>query len=141
MLFCTVYFSPYTSYYVCTHASYIITIYTHVLHYTLPQYVYDILACIIQCVCQPPLSHVHIYIYIGKLTLLLGPPSSGKTLFLKALSGRNINKNLHNDGDIYYNEESTANTHKFLVPKIAEYIEQNDTHAATLTVEETFEYG
>jgi ABC-type multidrug transport system fused ATPase/permease subunit len=76
----------------------------------------------------------------GKLTLLLGPPGSGKSVFLKTLCGRMTSPKLHIDGEIYYNNE-TIKSDKFLVPKVVEYIEQNDTHAPTLTVEETITYA
>jgi ABC-type multidrug transport system ATPase subunit len=65
----------------------------------------------------------------------------GKSTFLKALSGRlRIGSKLKRDGNIYYNEEP-IDSDKFLTQKVANYIEQEETHAATLTVEETFIYA
>jgi len=78
----------------------------------------------------------------GRLTLLVGPPGSGKSTFLKALSGRPVGGTIAKfDGQIFYNDEDIHQTDKFLVPKVAEYIEQNDTHAPTLTVEETLSFA
>ena len=65
----------------------------------------------------------------------------GKSTFLKALSGRlRIGKKLKRDGNIYYNEEP-IDSDKFLTQKVAIYIEQEETHAATLTVKETLVYS
>ena len=76
-----------------------------------------------------------------RMTLILGPPGCGKSVLLKALSGRLHKHNLSQDGDIKYNGEDIDSTDKFLIPKVADYIEQTDTHAATLTVEETVLYA
>lgn len=77
----------------------------------------------------------------GKLTLVLGPPGSGKTLFLKALSGRvrGGGKCIF-EGNITYNGEF-ADSGRFLLPKFIDYIEQKDSHASTLTVAETMEFA
>eukprot|EP01038_Epipyxis_sp_PR26KG_P010860 gene10860-14577_t len=75
-----------------------------------------------------------------RLTLLLGPPGSGKSSFLKALCGRLRKGNEIVDGEITYNNTKFEDG-KFLIPKVADYCEQGDTHDATLTVEETLEYA
>lgn len=59
---------------------------------------------------------------------------------MKALSGRLKPVAAKLDGDILFNGDSVQSG-KFLVPKVADYIEQNDTHAATMTVEETVRYA
>ena len=65
----------------------------------------------------------------------------GKSTFLKALCDRlRIGSKLKRDGWISFNEQS-IDSDKFLTHKISNYIEQEETHAPTLTVEETFEYA
>lgn len=62
-------------------------------------------------------------------------------MLLRALSGR-----LHPigdaqyEGDVYYNGDNIKSD-KFLVRKVADYIEQGDTHEAVLTVEETLRFA
>ena len=58
---------------------------------------------------------------------------------MKALSKR-LHTSATLEGDILYNEQAES-AGKFLVPKIVDYIEQGDYHAATLTVEETLKYA
>jgi ABC-type lipoprotein export system ATPase subunit len=77
----------------------------------------------------------------NKMTLILGPPGCGKSVFMQALSNRLKAGNAKLDGEICYNGENIKTTNKFLVGKIVDYVEQNDTHAATLTVEETIKYA
>ncbi|KAJ1423367.1 P-loop containing nucleoside triphosphate hydrolase protein, partial [Ochromonadaceae sp. CCMP2298] len=75
------------------------------------------------------------------MTLLMGPPGCGKTTLLKALSGYiTSSSRAQLDGDIMYNGDSTS-TKKFLVQKLASYTDENDIHAATLTVQETLEFA
>jgi ABC-type multidrug transport system ATPase subunit len=77
----------------------------------------------------------------GKLTLILGPPGSGKSLLLKALCGRvRTSGKCTFEGIVTYNGE-TESTGKFLLPKFLDYIEQKDSHASTLTVAETMEFA
>lgn len=59
---------------------------------------------------------------------------------MKTLSGRLKSHNIHVEGDIAFNGDN-INSKKFLVRKLVDYIEENDTHAATLTVEETLKYA
>lgn len=47
---------------------------------------------------------------------------------------------LHKGGDVYYNQEP-INSDKFSAKKVANYVEQEDTHAPTLTVLETLAYA
>jgi ABC-type multidrug transport system ATPase subunit len=77
----------------------------------------------------------------GKMTLVIGPPQSGKSSLMKLLSGRlHASKDIHIEGNVAYNGDS-VDSGKFLVPKIVDYIDQNDTHEPTLTVFETFEFA
>ena len=69
---------------------------------------------------------------------MLGPPSCGKSTFLKLLSGTLHNGNVH--GEITYNG-MTADCGQFLLPKLAAYIDELDEHIANLTVQETFEFA
>lgn len=77
----------------------------------------------------------------NRMVLVLGPPGCGKSCFMQSLSARLRTGKAVLEGDIRYNGENIRTTRKFLVGKIADYVEQNDTHAATLTVEETIKYA
>lgn len=77
----------------------------------------------------------------GKMTLVIGPPGCGKSTFLKALSGRLHDSKAFLDGSITYNREDAKNNKNFLISKIVDYIDQDDTHAPTLTVFETLEFA
>lgn len=59
---------------------------------------------------------------------------------MQALCGRLRPVGANLEGEILYNGDNIK-SNKFLVSKVADYIEQNDTHAATLTVEETVKYA
>lgn len=77
-----------------------------------------------------------------KLTLLMGPPSSGKTSFLKALSGQLALGSSHLDGEILYNGVDLKDAAgKFLIGKVANYVDQKDEHPATLTVKEICDFA
>jgi energy-coupling factor transporter ATP-binding protein EcfA2 len=74
--------------------------------------------------------------------LLLGPPGCGKSVFMQALSGRLRPTNgAKLEGAVCFNGENVKTTDKFIPAKVADYCEQNDTHAPTLTVEETLKYA
>ncbi|KAL3500414.1 hypothetical protein ACH5RR_039507 [Cinchona calisaya] len=73
----------------------------------------------------------------GRLTLLLGPPSSGKTTLLLALAGR-LPSDLKVSGNITYNGHEM----KEIVPqRAAAYISQHDLHLGELTVRETLAFS
>lgn len=72
----------------------------------------------------------------GKLTLLLAPPSSGKTTFLRALAGRLPAGSY--TGDITYNGHSAAD---FSPARSIAYVAQFDTHIPNLTARETVEFA
>jgi hypothetical protein len=89
----------------------------------------------------------------GKMTLVMGPPGCGmfiildlflcssshqfspplvgKSSFLKALAGQLYLGGNKLDGSITYNGD-TADSGKFRLPKIADYIDEKDQHASTL---------
>ncbi|GAB2293593.1 transcription factor [Dionaea muscipula] len=72
-----------------------------------------------------------------RATLLLGPPSSGKTTLLLALAGK-LDKELKASGRITYNGHDM---NEFVPQRTAAYISQNDVHMGELTVRETLAYS
>lgn len=59
---------------------------------------------------------------------------------MKALKGKLTSNSAKFTGEVYYGGDSIKSG-KFLVSKVADYIEQNDTHTAVLTVEETLKFA
>lgn len=75
----------------------------------------------------------------GRLTLLLGPPGSGKSVLLQALSGRlRAHEGLRIDGSIKYNGEDVD---EFVVQRTAGYVDQHDKHIPNMTVLETVNFA
>ncbi|XP_056693218.1 ABC transporter G family member 39-like isoform X1 [Spinacia oleracea] len=73
----------------------------------------------------------------SRMTLLLGPPSSGKTTLLLALAGK-LDNNLKVSGKITY----CGHELKEFVPKrTSAYIRQNDIHLGEITVRETLDFS
>lgn len=72
----------------------------------------------------------------GRLTLLLGPPSCGKTTFLRALAGRLPPKGY--TGTVKYNGHSFK---EFCVPRTAAFVPQSDTHIPNYTALETTKFA
>ncbi|KAL9250452.1 ABC transporter G family member 31-like protein, partial [Drosera capensis] len=68
----------------------------------------------------------------SRLTLLLGPPSSGKTTFLLALAGR-LGNDLQVSGKISYNGHELK---EFVPQRTAAYVSQKDQHMGEMTVRE-----
>ncbi|GLJ26511.1 hypothetical protein SUGI_0512680 [Cryptomeria japonica] len=73
----------------------------------------------------------------GRLTLLLGPPASGKSTLLLALAGR-LDKSLRVTGSVKYNGHSMD---EFVPERTSAYISQHDLHTGELTVRETLDFG
>ncbi|PON39969.1 ABC transporter-like [Parasponia andersonii] len=73
----------------------------------------------------------------SRLTLLLGPPSSGKTTLLLALAGR-LGPDLQMSGSITYNGHGF---HEFVPQRTSAYVNQQDWHVAEMTVRETLEFA
>ncbi|CAI0420672.1 unnamed protein product [Linum tenue] len=73
----------------------------------------------------------------GRMTLLLGPPSSGKTSLLLALAGR-LDPNLKVSGRVTYNGHDM---HEFVPQRTSAYVSQHDLHMGELTVRETLAFA
>ncbi|CAE5957576.1 unnamed protein product [Arabidopsis arenosa] len=73
----------------------------------------------------------------GRMALLLGPPSSGKTTLLLALAGK-LDLELKQTGRVTYNGHGM---NEFVPQRTAAYIGQNDVHIGEMTVRETFAYA
>ncbi|KAK8970265.1 Pleiotropic drug resistance protein 1 [Platanthera guangdongensis] len=73
----------------------------------------------------------------GRLTLLLGPPGSGKTTFLLALAGK-LQSDLKVSGKVSYNGHGLE---EFVPQRTAAYVDQRDLHIADLTVRETLQFS
>ncbi|KAI0487906.1 hypothetical protein KFK09_027729 [Dendrobium nobile] len=73
----------------------------------------------------------------SRMTLLLGPPSSGKTTLLLALAGK-LDSTLKATGEITYNG---YRLNEFVPQKTAAYISQNDVHVGEMTVKETLDFS
>ncbi|KAI7741346.1 hypothetical protein M8C21_029251, partial [Ambrosia artemisiifolia] len=73
----------------------------------------------------------------SRMTLLLGPPSSGKTTLLLALAGK-LDSSLKAEGEITYNGHKL---NEFEPRKTSAYISQYDVHVGEMTVKETFDFA
>nr|GLL23468.1 ABC transporter G family member 35 [Ipomoea trifida] len=73
----------------------------------------------------------------SRMTLLLGPPSSGKTTLLLALAGK-LDPTLRMKGEITYNGHQL---NEFVPQKTSAYISQNDVHVGEMTVKETLDFS
>ncbi|KAL5074288.1 hypothetical protein RYX36_013272 [Vicia faba] len=72
-----------------------------------------------------------------RMTLLLGPPSSGKTTLLLALAGR-LGKDLKFSGRVAYNDHGME---EFVPQRTSAYISQADLHIGEMTVRETLAFS
>ncbi|EPS60219.1 hypothetical protein M569_14585, partial [Genlisea aurea] len=73
----------------------------------------------------------------GRMTLLLGPPCSGKTTLLLALSGK-LDPRLEVSGKVTYNGHEM---NEFVPQRSSAYISQHDVHIPEMTVRETLEFS
>ncbi|KAK1396864.1 ABC transporter G family member 32 like [Heracleum sosnowskyi] len=73
----------------------------------------------------------------SRLTLLLGPPSSGKTTLLLALAGR-LGHDLQMSGNVTYNGHSLK---EFVPQRTSAYVSQQDWHVPEMTVRETLDFS
>ncbi|KAF3635242.1 Pleiotropic drug resistance protein 1 [Capsicum annuum] len=74
---------------------------------------------------------------IDRLTLLLGPPGSGKTALLLTLAGK-LDSSLKVTGKVTYNGHEM---NEFVPQRTAAYISQHDLHVGEMTVRETLEFS
>ncbi|XP_038905329.1 ABC transporter G family member 34-like [Benincasa hispida] len=73
----------------------------------------------------------------SRMTLLLGPPSSGKTTLLLALAGK-VDKSLKESGKVTY---CGHEMHEFVPERTCAYISQHDLHCGEMTVRETLDFS
>ncbi|KAH9714821.1 ABC transporter G family member 40 [Citrus sinensis] len=73
----------------------------------------------------------------GRMTLLLGPPASGKTTLLLALAGK-LDSSLRVSGRVTYNGHDMD---EFVPQRTAAYISQHDNHIGEMTVRETLAFS
>ncbi|KAJ4847400.1 hypothetical protein Tsubulata_045597 [Turnera subulata] len=73
----------------------------------------------------------------SRMTLLLGPPRSGKTSLLLALTGK-LDPNLNFSGRVTYNGHGM---NEFVPQRTAAYVSQHDLHIGEMTVRETLNYA
>ncbi|OIV92096.1 hypothetical protein TanjilG_27251 [Lupinus angustifolius] len=73
----------------------------------------------------------------ARMTLLLGPPSSGKTTLLLALAGK-LDPKLKFTGKVTYNGHGM---NEFVPQRTAAYVSQNDLHIGEMTVRETLAFS
>ncbi|XP_022755319.1 ABC transporter G family member 39-like isoform X2 [Durio zibethinus] len=74
---------------------------------------------------------------IDRMTLLLGPPSSGKTTLLLSLAGK-LDKDLKFSGRVTYNGHGME---EFVPQRTSAYISQYDLHIGEMTVRETLAFS
>ncbi|XP_027926159.1 pleiotropic drug resistance protein 1-like [Vigna unguiculata] len=72
-----------------------------------------------------------------RMTLLLGPPSSGKTTLLLALAGK-LDPDLKVSGRVTYNGHEM---NEFVPQRTSAYISQHDVHIGEMTVRETLAFS
>ncbi|KAM1044520.1 hypothetical protein EV2_036636 [Malus domestica] len=72
-----------------------------------------------------------------RMTLLLGPPSSGKTTLLLSLAGQ-LDRDLQFSASVTYNGHGM---HEFVPQRTAAYTSQHDVHMGELTVRETLNFS
>ncbi|KAL3633436.1 transcription factor [Castilleja foliolosa] len=73
----------------------------------------------------------------GRMVLLLGPPSSGKSTLMLALAGK-LDPSLKTSGRVTYNGHGM---NEFVPQKTAAYISQYDLHIGEMTVRETLAFS
>ncbi|KAF7026533.1 hypothetical protein CFC21_038644 [Triticum aestivum] len=83
------------------------------------------------------LQNVNGIIKPSRMTLLLGPPSSGKSTLMRALTGK-LDKSLKVSGNITYCGHTFE---EFYPERTSVYVSQYDLHNAEMTVRETLDFS
>ncbi|CAI9772324.1 unnamed protein product [Fraxinus pennsylvanica] len=86
---------------------------------------------------EEPLKNASGIIKPCRMTLLLGPPSSGKTTLMLALAGK-LDPALKVSGRVTYNGQGME---EFVPQRTAAYISQHDLHIGEMTVRETMAFS
>ncbi|XP_042458774.1 ABC transporter G family member 45-like [Zingiber officinale] len=73
----------------------------------------------------------------SRMTLVLGSPGSGKSTFLRALSGK-LDPSLKVTGKVTYNGQKMNH---YISQRMCAYVSQLDAHQAEMTVKETLEFS
>ncbi|KAK9059824.1 hypothetical protein SSX86_020528 [Deinandra increscens subsp. villosa] len=73
----------------------------------------------------------------SRMTLLLGPPGSGKTTFMRTLAGV-VEKDLRVTGEVTYCGHKMS---EFIPQRTSVYISQHDVHQGEMTVWETLDFA
>ncbi|XP_068634452.1 ABC transporter G family member 45-like [Aristolochia californica] len=73
----------------------------------------------------------------SRMTLVLGPPGSGKSTFLRALA-RKLDSSLRVKGSVTYNGQDMSH---FIPQRTCAYVSQFDFHHAEMTVRETLDFA
>uniref|UniRef100_A0A453R5W6 ABC transporter domain-containing protein n=1 Tax=Aegilops tauschii subsp. strangulata TaxID=200361 RepID=A0A453R5W6_AEGTS len=83
------------------------------------------------------LKHAYGILKPSRMTLLLGPPSSGKSTLMRALTGK-LDKSLKVSGSITYCGHTFS---EFYPQRTSAYVSQYDLHNAEMTVRETLDFS
>ncbi|KAL6909620.1 hypothetical protein ACP4OV_001901 [Aristida adscensionis] len=83
------------------------------------------------------LKHVDGILKPSRMTLLLGPPSSGKSTLMRALTGK-LDRSLKVSGTITYCGHPIS---EFYPERTSAYVSQYDLHNAEMTVRETLDFS
>ncbi|KAL2613833.1 hypothetical protein R1flu_025525 [Riccia fluitans] len=78
------------------------------------------------------------YVMPGTLTLVLGPPGSGKNILPSILAGRTLGSGSIVEGLVAYNGQQVQNVN---YQRLVAFVEPQDYHYSDLTVHETLEFA
>ncbi|KAL6656651.1 hypothetical protein ACP70R_004431 [Stipagrostis hirtigluma subsp. patula] len=82
-------------------------------------------------------SRIEAFTAVNNMTLLLGPPSSGKSTLMRTLTGK-PDKNLKVSGNITYCGHTFS---EFYPERTSAYVSQYDLHNGEMTVRETMDFS